>query len=32
MRDIVMGVVAGLCLAGVGMFWWLGRAAVEIPK
>lgn len=29
MRDIVVGVVAGLCLAGVGMFWWQGRAAVE---
>ena len=29
MREIVLGVVAGLALAGVGVVWWQGRAAVE---
>lgn len=29
MRQAVLGVMAGLVLAGVGMFWWQGRAAVE---
>jgi hypothetical protein len=24
-----MGVVGGLALAGIGMFWWQGRAAIE---
>jgi hypothetical protein len=28
-REIVLGVVAGLALAGVGFVWWQGRAAVE---
>ena len=26
---IVLGVVGGLCMAGIGVFWWQGRAAVE---
>ena len=29
MRQAVLGVIAGLALAGVGVFWWQGRAAVE---
>ncbi|AUX69977.1 hypothetical protein CHX26_11180 [Porphyrobacter sp. HT-58-2] len=29
MRQAVLGVVAGLVLAGVGVFWWQGRAAIE---
>ncbi len=29
MRQIVIGVFVGLILAGVGAFWWSGRAAVE---
>lgn len=29
MREAVVGVFAGLALAGVGVFWWQGRAAVE---
>lgn len=29
MRQAVLGVFAGLTLAGVGLFWWQGRAAVE---
>lgn len=29
MRQAVLGVFAGLALAGVGVFWWQGRAAVE---
>ncbi|PKP95408.1 MAG: hypothetical protein CVT75_02070 [Alphaproteobacteria bacterium HGW-Alphaproteobacteria-14] len=29
MREAVVGVLAGLALAGVGVFWWQGRAAVE---
>lgn len=29
MRQAVLGVFAGLVLAGVGVFWWQGRAAVE---
>lgn len=29
MREAVVGVFAGLVLAGVGVFWWQGRAAVE---
>ncbi len=29
MRQAVLGVFAGLVMAGVGVFWWLGRAAIE---
>lgn len=29
MREAVVGVLAGLALAGVGVFWWEGRAAIE---
>lgn len=29
MRQVVLGVLGGLVLAGVGMFWWQGRAEVE---
>jgi len=29
LRQIVLGVVGGLCMAGIGVFWWQGRAAVE---
>jgi hypothetical protein len=29
MREIVLGVIGGLALAGVGVVWWQGRAAVE---
>ena len=29
MREAVVGVFAGLALAGVGLFWWQGRAQVE---
>lgn len=29
MREAVVGVFAGLVLAGVGLFWWQGRAQVE---
>jgi hypothetical protein len=29
LREAVVGVFAGLALAGVGVFWWQGRAAVE---
>lgn len=29
MREAVIGVFAGLALAGVGVFWWQGRAAIE---
>lgn len=29
MRQAVLGVMAGLVLAGVGGFWWQGRAAIE---
>lgn len=29
MREAVVGVFAGLVLAGVGVFWWQGRAAIE---
>jgi len=29
MRQAVLGVFAGLALAGVGIFWWQGRAQVE---
>ncbi len=29
MRQAVLGVLAGLVLAGVGVFWWQGRAAIE---
>lgn len=29
MRQAVLGVFAGLALAGVGVFWWQGRAAIE---
>jgi EF hand len=29
LRQAVLGVVAGLALSGVGVFWWQGRAAVE---
>lgn len=29
MRQVVLGVLGGLALAGIGMFWWQGRAAIE---
>lgn len=29
MRQAVLGVLGGLVLAGVGVFWWQGRAATE---
>lgn len=29
MRQAVLGAVAALALAGVGLFWWQGRAAIE---
>jgi hypothetical protein len=29
LREAVVGVLAGLALAGVGVFWWQGRAAIE---
>ncbi|MFU7528619.1 hypothetical protein [Qipengyuania sp. ASV99] len=29
MRQVVLGVFVGLILAGVGVFWWQGRAQVE---
>lgn len=29
MQRIILGVVLGLALAGIGMFWWQGRAAIE---
>lgn len=29
MREAVVGVLAGLALAGVGVFWWEGRAEIE---
>lgn len=29
MRQVVLGVLGGLVLAGVGVFWWQGRAAIE---
>lgn len=29
MRQAVLGVFGGLVLAGIGVFWWQGRAAVE---
>lgn len=29
MRQAVLGVLGGLVLAGVGVFWWQGRAEVE---
>ena len=29
MRQAVLGVFGGLALAGIGVFWWQGRAAVE---
>jgi len=29
LRQAVLGVLAGLALAGVGVFWWQGRAAIE---
>lgn len=29
MRQAVLGVLGGLALAGVGVFWWQGRAAIE---
>lgn len=29
MRQTIMGVFVGLVLAGVGVFWWQGRAQVE---
>ncbi|TRD12589.1 hypothetical protein FGU71_12425 [Erythrobacter insulae] len=30
MRQTILGLFAGLLLAGVGVFWWEGRAQVEI--
>lgn len=30
MRQGVLGVILGLLIAGVGLFWWQGRAQVEI--
>jgi EF hand len=29
LREAVLGVLGGLVLAGVGVFWWQGRAAIE---
>lgn len=29
MRQAVLGVMGGLVLAGIGVFWWQGRAAIE---
>ena len=29
MRQAVLGVLGGLALAGIGVFWWQGRAAIE---
>lgn len=29
MRQALLGVLGGLVLAGVGVFWWQGRAAIE---
>lgn len=29
MRQAVLGALGGLALAGIGVFWWQGRAAVE---
>ena len=29
MRQAVLGVLGGLVLSGVGVFWWQGRAAIE---
>lgn len=29
MRQAILGVLAGLVLAGVGMIWWQGRAQIE---
>jgi hypothetical protein len=29
LRQAVVGVLGGLVLAGVGVFWWQGRAAIE---
>ncbi len=29
MRQAVLGVIGGLVLAGVGVFWWQGRAAID---
>lgn len=29
MQRIILGVVLGLMMAGVGMFWWQGRASIE---
>lgn len=29
MRQAVLGALGGLVLAGIGVFWWQGRAAVE---
>ena len=29
MRQAVLGVFAGLALAGIGLFWWQGRDAIE---
>lgn len=29
MRQAVLGVLGGLALSGIGVFWWQGRAAIE---
>jgi len=29
LREAIVGVLGGLALAGVGVFWWQGRAAIE---
>ncbi|QIQ86055.1 hypothetical protein [Erythrobacter sp.] len=29
MRQAILGAVAGLVLAGIGVFWWQGRATIE---
>ena len=29
MRQIILGGLAGLVLAGIGLFWWQGRAVIE---
>ncbi|MFW5634485.1 MAG: hypothetical protein ACOCYR_06300 [Erythrobacter sp.] len=29
MREAILGAVAGVVLAGIGVFWWQGRATIE---
>ena len=30
MNRIILGVILGLCLASIGLYWWQGKAEVEI--